>query len=124
MRAVVGIPYWVLVGFLALNALYVSVAENRLWSGSSIPVALALFGAWWLGLGYSGAGLVVVGAYPALLITRAVLLQTFSSDRSCSTVAFDGRAPFSDGLRRGLLRSSAQGRRSGSFGVRPALFVL
>ncbi len=90
MRAVVGILYWGLVGFLALFALYVSVAENRLWSGSLIPAALALFGAWWPGLRYSGAGLVVVGAYPALFITRAVLLQIFSSDWSCSTVAFDG----------------------------------
>jgi hypothetical protein len=90
MRAVVGILYWVLVGFLALNALYVSYGENRLWSGLLIPAALALVGAWWPGLRYSGAGLVVVGAYPALFITRALLLQIFSSDWSCSTVAFDG----------------------------------
>jgi hypothetical protein len=72
MRAVVGILYWVLVGFLALNALYVSYGENRLWSGLLIPAALALVGAWWPGLRYSGAGLVVVGAYPALFITRAL----------------------------------------------------
>jgi len=30
MRAVVGVLYGVLVGFLGLNALYVSVGENRL----------------------------------------------------------------------------------------------
>ena len=90
MRAVVGVLYWVLVGLLALNALYVSVAENRLWSGLLIPAALALFGAWWPGLRYSGAGLVVIGVYPALFITRAILLQIFSSDWSCSEVAFDG----------------------------------
>ena len=46
MRAVVGVLYWFLVGFLALNALYVSVDENRVWSDLLVPVALALFGAW------------------------------------------------------------------------------
>ena len=90
MRAVVGVLYWSLVGFLALNALYVSVGESRLWSGSWIPVALALLGALWPGFGYSGAALITFGLYPALLITGAVLGQIFSSDWSCSTVAFDG----------------------------------
>jgi hypothetical protein len=91
MRATIGIVYWLVVGLLVLNALYVSVAESRLWwSGALVPAALALLGAWWPGLGYSGAGLVVVGAYPALFITRFVLDQIFSMDWSCSTVAFDG----------------------------------
>lgn len=90
MRAVVGVLYWFLVGFLALFVLYVSVGENRLWFGLLVPVALVLFGAWWPGLGYSGTALVAFGAYPALLTTRAVLLQVFSTDWSCSTVGFDG----------------------------------
>jgi hypothetical protein len=46
MRAVVGVLYWFLVGFLALNALYVSVDENCLWFNLLVPGALALFGAW------------------------------------------------------------------------------
>ena len=86
MRAVVGVLYWFLVGLLALNALYVSVGENRLWLGLFVPLALALFGAWWPGMGYSGMALVAFGAYPALLITRAVLVQVFSTDWYCSTV--------------------------------------
>jgi hypothetical protein len=91
MRVVVGVVYWSLVGFLAVNTLYVSVGENRLWwSGALVPAALALLVAWWPGLGYSGAGLVVVGSYPALFLTRFVLDQGFSMDWSCSTVAFDG----------------------------------
>ncbi len=90
MRAVVGVLYWSNIGFLALNALYVSVRENRLRFGLLVPVALAHFGAWWPGLGYSGMALVAFGAYPALLVTRAVFLQVVSSDWSCSTVGFDG----------------------------------
>ncbi len=90
MRAIFGVLYWFLVGFLALNALYVSFAEGRLWSGLLIPAALALLGAWWPGLRYSGAALIAFGMYPALLITGAVLGQIFSSDWSCSEVAFDG----------------------------------
>lgn len=90
MRAPFGVLYWFLVGSLALFALYVSFAEGRLWSGLSIPAALALFGAWWPGLGYSGAALIAFGMYPALLITGAVLGQIFSSNWSCSEVAFDG----------------------------------
>jgi hypothetical protein len=42
---VVGVLYRFLVGFLALNALYVSVDENRLWFDLLVPVALVLFGA-------------------------------------------------------------------------------
>ncbi len=90
MRVVVGLLYWSLVGLLALNALYVSVGESRLWPGLVVPVALALLRAMWPGLGYSGAALIAFGLYPALLITGAVLGQVFSSDWSCSTVAFDG----------------------------------
>ena len=89
MRAVVGVLYWSPIGFLALHALYVSVGENRLRFGLPVPVALAHFGAWWPGLGYSGMALVAFGACPALLVTRAVCLQVFSSDWSCSTVGFD-----------------------------------
>src|SRR4028118_880636 len=90
MRAVVGVLYWSPIGFLALNALYVSVGENRLRFGLLLPVALDHFGAWWPGLGYSGMALVAFGAYPALLVTRAVFLQVFSSGWSCSMVGFDG----------------------------------
>jgi hypothetical protein len=90
MRAVVGVLYWSPIGFLALNALYVSVGENRLRFGLLVPVALDHFGAWWPGLGYSGMALVAFGAYPALLVTRAVFLQVFSSGWSCSVVGFDG----------------------------------
>jgi hypothetical protein len=90
MRAAVGVLYWFVVGLLALHALYVSVGESRPWPGLLVPVALALLGAVWPGLGRSGAALVVFGLYPALLITGAVLGQVFSSDWSCSTVAFDG----------------------------------
>src|SRR4028118_1244814 len=90
MRAVVGVLYWSPIGFLALNALYVSVGENRLRFGLLVPVALDHFGAWWPGLGYSGMALVAFGAYPALLVTRAVYLQVFSSGWSCSVVGFDG----------------------------------
>jgi hypothetical protein len=98
MRAVVGVLFWVSIGLLALNALHVSVGENRLWLGLLIPVALALFGAWWPGLGYSGMALVAFGAYPALLTTRAVLLQVLSSDWSCSTVGFDGISNHNGGM--------------------------
>jgi hypothetical protein len=90
MRPAVGVLYWFVVGLLALNALYVSVGESRLWPGLVVPVALALLGAMWPGLGYSGAALIAFGLYPALLITGAVLGQVFSSDWSCATVAFDG----------------------------------
>jgi hypothetical protein len=102
MRAAVGVLYWFSTGFLALNALYVSVGENRLWFGLLIPVALALFGARWPGLGYSGVALVAFGAYPALLITRAVLLQVFSTDWSCSTVGFDGISNPNGGMAIGM----------------------
>lgn len=102
MRAVVGVLYWFLVGLLALNALYVSVGENRLWLGLLVPVALALFGAWWPGVGYSGMALVAFGAYPALLITRAVLVQVFSTDWSCSTVGFDGISNPNGGMAIGM----------------------
>ncbi len=90
MRATIGIVYWLVVGLLILFALYVSVAGNGISFWLVVPVILSIFGAWWPGLGYSGAALIVFGAYPALLITRAVLLQIYSSDWSCSTVAFDG----------------------------------
>jgi hypothetical protein len=89
MRAAVGVLYWFVVGLLALHALYVSFGESRLWPGLLVPVALALLGAVWPGLGHSGAALIAFGLYPALLITGAVLGQVFSSDWSCSTVAFD-----------------------------------
>jgi len=55
-----------------------------------VPVALALFGAWWPGLRYSGAGLIVFGAYPALFVTTGVLDQIVNTDWSCSEVGFDG----------------------------------
>ncbi len=90
MRAAIGISYWAVVALLTLNAVYVSVAESRLWPGLLIPVALTLFGLWWSGLRYAGVGLIVFGTYPALLITSAVLRQVVSTDWSCSTVAFDG----------------------------------
>ncbi len=90
MRPTVGVLYWFVVGLLALHALYVSVGESRFWLGLLVPVALALLGAMWPGLGYSGAALIAFGLYPALWITGAVLGQVFSSDWSCSTVAFDG----------------------------------
>lgn len=102
MRAVVGALYWFLVGLLALFALYVSVGENRLWPGLLIPAALALFGAWWPGPRYSGAALIAFGMYPALLVTRALLLQIFSSDWSCSTVAFDGLSNPNGGMAIGM----------------------
>jgi hypothetical protein len=102
MRAVVGVLFWFSIGLLALTALYVSVGENRLWLGLLVPVALALFGAWWPGLGYSGMALVAFGVYPALLITRAVLLQVFSSDWSCSTVGFDGISNPNGGMAIGM----------------------
>lgn len=73
MRAMVGIFYWLVVGLLILFAVYLSVAESRLWPGLLVPAALLVF-----------------GAYPALLITRAVLLQIYSSDWACSSVDFDG----------------------------------
>lgn len=92
MRAAAGTVYWLVVGLLALFALYVSVAEGGLWFGLLIPAALALIGLWWPGLRYSGAGLIVFGAYPALLITRSVADQIVGMDWSCSEVAFDGIA--------------------------------
>ena len=102
MRAAAGVLYWFSIGLLALNALYVSVGENRLWLGLLIPVAPALFGAWWPGLGYSGMALVAFGVYPAPLVTRAVLLQVFSSDWSCSTVGFDGISNPNGGMAIGM----------------------
>ena len=98
MRAAAGVLYWFSIGLLALNALYVSVGENRLWLGLLVPVAPALFGTWWPGLGYSGMALVAFGVYPAPLVTRAVLLRVFGSDRSCSTVGFDGISNPNGGL--------------------------
>jgi len=90
MRAAVGIFYWAVVALLALFAVYVSVAENRLWPGLSVPTVLAFLGLWWPGPRYAGMGLIVFGTYPALLISNAVLGQVVSTDWSCSTVAFDG----------------------------------
>jgi hypothetical protein len=91
MRAAVGVFYWLVAALLALNAIYVSVAESRLWPGLLVPAALLLLGLWLPGLRkYSGIGLIVFGTYPALLITRGVLSQVVSTDWSCSTVAFDG----------------------------------
>ena len=90
MRAAIGISYWAVVALLALFAVYVSVAESRLWPGLLVPAALALLGLWWPGSRYAGIGLIVFGSYPALLITSAVLRQVASTDWSCSTVAFDG----------------------------------
>lgn len=90
VRAAVGVFYWVVVALLALLAVYASVAEGRLWSGLLVPAALALFGMWWPGLGYSGAGLIVFGAYPALLVTGSVADQISGMSWACSEVAFDG----------------------------------
>lgn len=90
MRAVIGIFYWVVVALLTLFAVYVAVAESRLWPGVLVPAALIPLGLWWPGFKYAGIGLVVFGAYPALLITTAVLRQVGSTDWSCSTVDFDG----------------------------------
>jgi hypothetical protein len=90
MGAAVGILYWAVVALLALFAVYVSVAESNLWPGLLVPVALAPLGLWWSGLRYAGIGLIVFGAYPALLVTSAVTRQVVSTDWSCSTVAFDG----------------------------------
>jgi hypothetical protein len=90
VRAAVGVFYWVVVALLSLFGVYVSVAEGRLWPGLLVPAALALFGLWWPGLGYSGAGLIVFGAYPALLVTRSVADQIAGMNWSCSDVAFDG----------------------------------
>jgi hypothetical protein len=64
MRAAVGIFYWVVVALLALNAVYVSVAESRLWAGLLVPAAL--------------------------LVTRFLADQIVGMDWSCSEVAFDG----------------------------------
>ena len=91
MRAVGGVLYWSPIGFLALNALYVPVGENRLRFGLLVPVALDHFGAWWPGLGYSGMALVAFGPYPALLVTRRV-----PSGSQLGLVLLDG------GLRRHL----------------------
>jgi hypothetical protein len=102
MRAAAGVLFWFSVVLLALNVLYVSVGENRLWFGLLVPAALALFGARWPGLGYSGMALVAFGAYPALLITRALLLQVFSADWSCSTVGFDGISNPNGGMAIGM----------------------
>jgi hypothetical protein len=90
MLAAVGVFYWLVVALLTLNAIYVSFAESRLWSGLLVPATLVLLGLWWPGLGYFGVGLIVFSAYPALLVTREVLRQVVSTDWSCSTVAFDG----------------------------------
>ena len=46
--------------------------------------------------------LVAFGAYPALLITRAVLLQVFSTDWSCSTLGFDGISNPNGGMAIGM----------------------
>ena len=89
MRAVVSFFYWWMVGLLALFP-FVSFAGNSVWSWLLIPAALALIGAWWLGLRYSGATLIAFGMYPALLITGSVLGQVINTDWSCSKVAFDG----------------------------------
>ncbi len=97
MRAAVGIFFWLMVALLGLNAIYVSVAEARLWSGLLIPAALVLFGLLWPGLGYAGVGLIVFGAYPALLVTRFVAAQIIGMDWSCSEVAFDGISNSSGG---------------------------
>ena len=90
MRTFIGGLYWFVVGFLALFALYVSVAGNRPWPGLLVPAALAVSGAWWPGLRHSGVALIAFGVYPALLITGAVLGQVSSMDWSCSELAFDG----------------------------------
>jgi hypothetical protein len=93
MRAVVGVLYWLLVGLTALFALYGSAAMGRLFhSWWLIPAALTLLGAWWPGLRYSGVGLIIFGADPALLVTTGVLDQVVNTDWSCSKVAFDGIA--------------------------------
>ncbi len=98
MRAVVGVLYWLLVGLTALFALYGSAAMGRLLhSWWLIPAALALFGAWWPGFGYSGAGLMLFGAYPALFATTGVFDQVVNTDWSCSRVGFDGIANPHDG---------------------------
>ena len=55
MRAAVGIFYWLVFALLGPNAIYVSVAESRLWPGLLVPAALVLFGLLWPGLGYAGA---------------------------------------------------------------------
>lgn len=90
MRAAVGIFYWLTVALLTLFAIYVSGAESRLWPGLLVPAALVLFGLWWPGIRYSGVGLIVFGAHPALLVTRSVADQIVGTDWSCSEVAFDG----------------------------------
>ena len=110
MRAMVGIVYWLVAGLLILFAVYLSVAESRLWPGLLVPAALVLFGLWWPGLRYSGAALLVFGAYPALLITRAVLLQIYSSDWACSTVDFDGISNPNGGFAVGGVPAAPPGR--------------
>ena len=92
MRSAVSVFYWLVVALLALNAIYASVAESRLWDGLLVPAVLAIFGLWWPGLRYSGAALILFGAYPALFVTRFVADQVVSMDWSCSEVAFDGIA--------------------------------
>ena len=87
MRAVVSFFYWWMVGLLAL---FPFVSFAGVWFALLIPTALALFGAWWPGLRYSGAALIAFGMYPALYINGSVFGQVISVDWSCSKVAFDG----------------------------------
>ncbi len=84
MRAVVGVLYWSPIGFLALNALYVSVDENRVWSDLLVPVALALFGAWCSRAYVIRGRLWSLSGRTRRCSSRAVLLQVFSTDWSCS----------------------------------------
>jgi hypothetical protein len=78
----------------------VSVGENRLWSVG--PRGAGPLRGVVAGPGYSGMALVAFGAYPALLITRAVLPRVFSSDWSCSTVGFDGISNPNGGMAIGM----------------------
>ena len=79
-----------MIGLLALFGLYVSVLAELPLYLLLVPAALILFGMWWPGLRYSGAFLVVLGGYPTLLISNAVLSQGINADWLCSRVAFDG----------------------------------
>ena len=88
MRGTVGFFYWFLVGMLAIFGLYGSLAGETVLYPLLIPAALALFGAWWPGLGYAWAVFVGFGAYPALFLTMSLLNAITSAVWWCTRVEF------------------------------------
>ncbi|MDP9476344.1 MAG: hypothetical protein M3R38_11810 [Actinomycetota bacterium] len=89
MRSELGVLYWLMVGLLGLFGLY-ALASGASPSWLLIPAVPALLGAWWPGVRYSGAGLVLFGAYPALLLTGVVLDGIISPMRTCSELTMGG----------------------------------